>query len=268
MPYFQRFAEFNESTYGSLVTSEVARFLRQQGDLTGVPITPTLRDEADLGYDVSINARWGMIYLQYKIAEYLRGVDAREYWKLNHPYFRFAVKTDVTSNWKVQHNTLCELEKKEAPRGGLVFYTAPIFLTMNELFTHLSNEAVADQSVFTSPLHLGPVAPDTLHRYTYTSAADVVPFSEPGPERNGSLGLVASSIREILPDTDPDSLSNYLSRTATLLREVSGLDSSQDSTAVEQVARITFALSLQPILVRYADRTTPAEDPRQPERLG
>ena len=55
---------------------------------------------------------------------------------------------------------------------------------MNDLFAYLSNDAVADQSVFASPLQGGTVEADAVHHYTYMSQnqADVVPFSEPGPE--------------------------------------------------------------------------------------
>lgn len=259
MPYDQRFAEFNESTYAQWATAEVTHWLLAEKDLMAVPITPNLTDEADLGYDLGVTARWGMVYLQYKISEYMRGRTAAEYWHWGHPYFRFKVKTDRTSNWKIQHNTLCDLEDREIPRGGLVYYMAPIFLTEDELFTHLSNQTVVDHSVFASPLQLGPVAPDAVHRYTYTCQRDVVPFSEPGPERPGDFGLIARSIREVVGSNDRELLAGYLDLTAEVLREVSSFDLPPELPAVQRIARMSYALSLQPVLVRYESAAADAE---------
>lgn len=259
MRYDQRFAEFNESTYAQLATGEVTRALLQHDDLVGIPITPTLRDESDLGYDMSVPAKWGMVYLQYKLSEYMRGGNAKEYAFLNRPYFRFTVKTGITSNYKIQHNTLCDLETLELRRGGLVYYMAPIFLTENELLSHFSNDTVVDHSIVASPLQLGPVAQNAVHRYTYTHQRNVRPFSEPGPERTGDFDQVLDAIRQSASGIDRVPLSIFLERTAVLLREVSGLDADSAMPAVQQIARISFALSLQPLVVQQAARPEDGE---------
>lgn len=244
-------AEFNESTYAFKVTAEVSQYLTNQQALTAFPFIPTLRAEADLGYDVSIGARWGMIYLQYKIPEYMFGPTAREYGWLNHSYFRFTVKSDETTNGSIQHNVLCALETRETPLGGGVCYVAPIFLTDADFLTYYQTDTVIEQSVFASPLHLGTIARDELHRYTYTSQADVVPFSEPRAERSGSLSSVLSGIREVLAQVEPTLLANYLDRTASTLREIGNLYVEPALPAIQQIAALASALSLQPVLVRY-----------------
>jgi len=251
VPYDHRFAEFNESTYAQVATAEVTDWLVQEQDLMAVPITPHQTEEADLGYDLGVSARWGMVYLQFKVSEYMRGGNAAEYWYWNQHYFRFKVKTDMTTNGRVQHNTLCDLESREASRGGLVLYMAPLFLTQDELFLHLLGRTAVDQSVFASPLQLGLVAPGDVHRYTYTSHRDVVPFSEPGPERPGGFDLVTSGLRQVLSAKDPQPLSTYLAGAAEVLGAVGGLSTDADLTPAQRIAQFSYALSLQPWLVRY-----------------
>ena len=263
-----RHAEFNESTYATIVTAQLTSWLQQHGALRGVPITPTLKAEADLGYDVATPAKWGMIYLQYKLAEYMRGSNARERAWLRGNYFRFKVKTDMTKNGKVQHNTLCELEARELPRGGLVFYTAPIFLTVEDLFKHLSEGTVLEHSVFALPSQLGKVTAGDLHRYTYTKKSDVRPFSEPGPERSASFAEFQREVSVALEASETESLTKYLGDTVAALAQLSEvaspgaagvprgrLGTDGETSRVQQLSGLAASLDLQPILLRQADNT-------------
>lgn len=215
MPYQQRQADFNESMYAMYLTFEIQRWLYEQGDLVGVAITPTLREEADLGYDAAIPRQWAILYLQFKVPQYLRRPHANEFHVFGEPYFRFAVKTDATNNGMVQHNVLCDLEAT----GADVFYASPCFLTNDELFQHAFNDGMYQNSVFPRPSQLGPVDEGSDHCYAYTSSLDVRSFSEPGPPKNASFELVRKAVSASVETAELENLGRFLEREISKLRK-------------------------------------------------
>jgi len=220
MPYEQGQADFNESMYAMYLAVEIQRWLYEQGDLVGVAITPTLRSEADLGYDAAIPRQWAMLYLQFKVPQYLRRRHANEFPVFGEPYFRFAVKTDATSNGMVQHNLLCDLEAT----GADVFYASPCFLTNDELFQHAFTDGMYLNSVFPRPSQLGPVDEGSDHCYAYTSSVDVRSFSEPGPPKQASFELVRNAVSAGVQTAELESLGRFLEREISKLPEnASGL---------------------------------------------
>ncbi|NIH52283.1 hypothetical protein FHX76_000151 [Lysinibacter cavernae] len=208
MSYSQRQADFNESTYAMYLTVEIQRWLHAQGDLDGIALLPSLRQEADLGYDIAIPRRWAMLYLQFKMPRYLRRSNANEYAVFGKPYFRFAVKTDVTLNGLVQHNALYDLEVT----GADVFYASPCFLTSDELAQHVSNDGLYPNSVFPRPSQLGRVLPDSQHCYAYTSTGDIRAFSEPGPPMEASFESVQRTMSASVEVAETRTLEDFVER--------------------------------------------------------
>lgn len=245
----KRRPEFNESTYGTHVTAELTTWLKINSALDGVPLHPSIREEAELGYDASFPAVWGMIYIQYKMPEFMRGARAAERPYIGSSYFRFPVKTDATKNRKIQHNTLCDLEDAQARSNGLVCYMAPFFLSEREFLARILSDTVIDGSIYASPCQLGRVKPESRHSYTYTGLNDVRPFSEPLPMRSGDFRGAVSRLSD-LDNRDSTPLNQYLSGCWDDLTTVSGTELGSQIPLIRRVVLLASALNLQPVLVR------------------
>lgn len=249
MPYDQGETDFNEMAYGMYVTFEVQAWLRLQGDLDGVAMPPTLREEADLGYDMAIPRRWGLLFLQFKIPRYLRRSNASEYHTFGEPYFRFPVKTDVTSNGNVQHNVLCNLER----HGNDVFYAAPAFLTSRELSDFALNDGMYVNSVFPRPTDLGDVDAGSQHCFAYTDSANVRAFSEPGPKLPRPFSVLESAMRTSVAEAEERPLREFMASSLNSLSELVDLPGSTSLEPTQRFALAASSVGLQPILVHAAE---------------
>jgi len=104
----------SEKTVELNVTTEFMNWMWKVHHSTFTAIAPTQRQEAKLGYDVSISAKGFGFYIQYKRA-HLKG--AEYIYDLN----RTAARD--------QHKKLCALESTGVP----VFYALPVFTTVSEV---------------------------------------------------------------------------------------------------------------------------------------
>lgn len=246
-------AEFNESTYAQNVTAEIVDWLRNERTLSGKPILPSLSDEADLGYDLSIPAKWGMLYIQYKLSEYMTRSHAREYRYIGADYYRFTVKTDRTLNGNIQHNALCALEKMARGSNGLVFYMAPCFITDADFDQFFREGTVLDNSVYARPLHLGMVKEGALHRYAYTGLHDVRPFSEPLPEGHGAVRELLGDLGGRVSEAPRTALGDYLEQQIELLEAIQNQPIGRELPLLTRLYSNSASLGLQPVLVRSND---------------
>lgn len=244
--YVKRFVEFNESTFGHHLISEIERWLWRQNDLTGVAITPSLQDEADLGYDAAIEARWGMLFLQFKIPEHLGARNAAEYHVFGGSYYRFSVKTDETRNGSIQHNVLCDLEGS----GEAVFYASPCLLAMRDFVTYVRASRLIDNSVFPRPSQLGRVPEGSNHSFAYSNATDVRSFSEPGPPAEAGFSVPASRLRSIVQESEPQALSDFLAAKDDVLTSAVELPSAPDASRVQRISMASSTVGLFPFIVR------------------
>ncbi|MGP5083035.1 hypothetical protein ACTXJ8_14865 [Corynebacterium variabile] len=189
--------EFRENVYSAFATVQLASMANSASTMAQSLHMPTQLKESQLGYDASMKVKSKVVYLQYKVSDYLNTPNAKQYYHHNGPYYRFRVKTDKVNN-NIQHNALCNLQKN-AP-NAIVRYCAPIFHTMQELadihFPSNSSPAqhlrpahalsgtpkygVLDHSVLISPTILGPVQENSSHVMTYSArTAQAVAFSSP-----------------------------------------------------------------------------------------
>lgn len=245
MLYNQSEADFNETAYGMYLTHELQGWFKLQDDLDGIALPPTLRDEADLGYDMAIPRKWGFLYLQFKMPDYLRRRNASEWRTFGQPYFRFKVKTDVTSNGRIQHNVLCDLEDE----GEAVFYAAPAFLTSHELTYYALKDCIYANSAFPRPSDLGHVLPRSNHCFAYINCRDVRAFSEPGPSVSRGFYELTRRVRGVVEESEPIVLDQFLSRSAVRLVEVVGASSRSDVGPLQSVLLASSSVGLMPILV-------------------
>ena len=146
-------AEITEISYSTALTFElVTRF----GFLTlGAPTFPSLRKEAIYkpgGDNPSVP-----LFLQYKLGDHIIGSASslRGYWGV--PYYRFLIHPRKKIK---RQELLVRLEN----HGHLVYYLAPEFHTMGELFDALMKTEVLAHSTFWPPRAFGRFA--EVERYT------------------------------------------------------------------------------------------------------
>lgn len=245
MAYSQRKTEFNENAYGMHLTIELQQWFRDQNDLDGIALPPTLREESELGYDMTIPRRWGILYLQFKVPEYIRGRNGKQYKAFGSPYFRFKVKTDKTMNGKVQHNILCDLEDQ----GQDVFYAAPAFLTSRELIYYAQYDGMYANSVFPSPSDLQHVAAGSQHCFAYTDSRDIRAFSEPGPMLSRGFEEMVGRVRQNIQDSEPVVLGEFLSDAVFRLQDVTKLAIEADLNFARWISLVSSSVGLLPMLV-------------------
>lgn len=244
--------EFNESTFAALVQREIVNHIAADPDdeLVALPVVPTLTNEADGGYDLSIESRWALIFLQFKLPVWVYGSNGGQRQRWGKSYFRFGVKTQTTSNGQEQHNTLVDLANNRRPGAGFVYYCAPVFRTEVEFLGHVQASTVINNSVFPSPLALGRVAPSSAHCYTYVDPYEVVPFSDPLPKSPASVSTMLDTVWGGARAGETMPLGQFLSSAGSVLREITGVDLNDSAPPLMAVATISSVLSLQPILLR------------------
>ncbi len=236
----------SESRFAFAATFEIVESLGGLGALSAAPVVPSLRSEADLGFDVAIPGAWVTLYLQYKLSRRLVTGQAGQYYHFGQPYFRFYVKTDGTANGTCQHNVLCALEQRLAGSSGIVFYAAPIFTEPGELNGHMRARRVTDYTVFARPTQLGAVTLDTSHCYCYTSPGDVTPFSVPGEPVASSFSRVRAALVE--EASEPSLLSSHLRTQYEVLRASADMDLDAYQSP-RDLAAASAMLGLQAIVV-------------------
>jgi hypothetical protein len=148
--------EFTEFSYGFALTYEIAHAL--QPELVAAPLFPSLLEGT--GGEAGFPA-WGYpIFLQFKLAEYMKTAHAREWPVYGSSYFRLTVPARVRSN---RHNLLRALSAEEPD----VYYAGPAFyrqLEFNQAF--VSNQLLNESRLL--PLRQLPdVADDQPHYITY-----------------------------------------------------------------------------------------------------
>lgn len=238
-----------EYSYGLALTIEAVENLGGLPKLAAAPLMPTLQHEANLGFDIALQSSWLLLCLQYKIPQRLERRNAGQAAQFGVPYFRFEVKTNLTSNGRCQHNVLYDLELSLRPSGGLVRYAAPLFDTSAELSHHALNGTLIDASVFIAPSVLGRVSPGEKHCFAYTTRSNVRAYSEPGPETNAAFSLALDQMLSAASDS-PRPLSEFLERMYSDLREVAEFDLAPDLPVERRLALAAASLGLQAIVVQ------------------
>lgn len=189
--------EFRENVYTAFATVQLANMAKSASGMARNLRMPTQMQESTLGYDARMKVKGKIVYLQYKVSDFLFATSARQYNYYNAPYFRFKVKTDEVNGF-IQHNALRDLQIYNP--NAMVRYCAPMFYTMQELadihFSTASSPAqsvrrahslsgtsaygVLDHSALLSPLMLDEVDEDSVHVMTYSaSSSKAISFSFP-----------------------------------------------------------------------------------------
>ena len=133
-------SEITEISYSTALTYEL---VTQYGFLTlAAPTLPSLRKEVIYQPGKKIKAE--VLFIQYKLGDYIIGTGSslKAYWGI--PYYRFSIHP---RNKYKRHDLLRHLEGLT----HLVYYVAPEFHTMNELYDSLMSRKVIANSRFWAP---------------------------------------------------------------------------------------------------------------------
>lgn len=131
--------QFSEFSYGFALSREMMNL----PDFTGTPLLPSTREEGKLGFDLKIPKSGYPMFLQFKLADYLKRPNSK-YIKdgsYDEPYYRVAV---YNRNRSRQHNILWDL----AHKGEQVFYAAPAFHTQNDFDKNFTSNGIYKGSAF------------------------------------------------------------------------------------------------------------------------
>lgn len=200
--------EFRENLYTAFATVQLASMAKSASAMAQSLRMPTQLEESKLGYDATMEVGSKVVYLQYKVSDYLSAPNSKQYKDYNEPYYRFRVKTDI-ANGHIQHNVLWNLQTNFP--NAIVRYCAPAFHTNQQLanihFSSASSPApslrlthylsgtgkygVLDHSALLSPTILKPVKPYSPHVITYSaSSSKALSFSSPNEGRTESFETV------------------------------------------------------------------------------
>jgi len=129
------------------------------------------------------------VFLQFKIVEQMRRGTAKEYaspgFPLSLPFYRMHLRNTARSD---QHALLVKLEQS----GGLVYYIAPGFDSIQLLNQYFSSLATIENSIYLKPSEIGDIDDAGEHSIAFQSASSAVVyrFSEMMVEiRRSSLDL-------------------------------------------------------------------------------
>ncbi|MGD8623765.1 MAG: hypothetical protein PVF47_12290 [Anaerolineae bacterium] len=150
--------EFSEFSYGFALSYEVMNAL--QPGVVGAPLFPSLRAQAGTGTDVEFAPAGCPLFLQFKLAAYMKTARAKQWATYGGPYFRVVIPGRTRSN---QHNLLRELSRVEPE----VYYAAPAFYRQIEFNQAFVNDEILFQSRFIALRHLPDLADDREHYLTY-----------------------------------------------------------------------------------------------------
>ena len=146
----------SEFSFGYALTEELAS--GAFGPLIAEPIFPSLIQEGQPGggYDLQLPLVGAPLFLQFKLSDCMVSRSAAEWDIFNRSYYRMHLRPGRHSD---QHALLRTLEAS----GEEVYYVAPYFHTTEELNTHYSNQAVAENSIWFRPSTIGALPDDDDH---------------------------------------------------------------------------------------------------------
>jgi hypothetical protein len=155
---------YTEFSFGYAFTENLMRSVTARP--SGAPVFPNLNQEAELGYDVRIDFPAAPLFFQYKLPELMVRSTAAEISQyalpgISVPFFRMPLMRRDLSE---QHALLMGLERRFP---GAVYY-ATSEIEDNNAFNGAYNAGqVHEQSVFFSPIDIGPLPDDGLHVVAY-----------------------------------------------------------------------------------------------------
>ena len=222
MPWQRPDDTFSEFTYGFALINELVG--SPNPPILSVPVFPSLLAEgrAGGGYDVALSRPGRPLFLQFKLAQYMHGWNAREFSQpsrqrpfFNRPFYRMHVRPRGASK---QHELLLDLEQQ---RIGRVQYCAPAFHTLGQLNAFYNAKRIARYSRFVRPSQLPTISDDDEHWLSFQRArgGTTAFFSAEGRRIELDEHPIQEQLREMLPGPDDPPLHHTLRRLLSWFEE-------------------------------------------------
>ena len=194
--------EISEFSYGYALTNELVD--RYGLSSSGAPYFPNQFQEGQSGGGFDMQLPGVPFFFQFKASDKLIKRNAMESSQLGVPYYRFEVKSSLSS---LQHSLLRALELKYK----YVYYAAPIFSSCVNLNRYYSSKSIAKNSIFLSPKKLGKLDDGEPHTVSFTNTDPVVVRSEPVYVKRETI-LYAEELFDLkqIPDITVGNLVNQL----------------------------------------------------------
>lgn len=164
--------EISEFSYGFALVDELIHW--HNWPLTAVPIYPSLRKEAHLGYDAVLQRGGIPVFFQFKLSHCMVRNSAREVEDgyFFPPIYRMHLRP---RGYSQQHALLIDLESK----GNEVYYAAPVFHLPSELNDAYLNHEIHNRSRFFRPSKIGSLPDYNPHYLAFQQSGDFVFYSQP-----------------------------------------------------------------------------------------
>ncbi len=161
-----RLPEFSEFSFGFALTENLMNGSYLPG-VRGAPTFPNLYSEgkAGGGYDVEIPAKGVPLFLQFKIPQVVTKSTKKRPAGFALPYYRMHL---LRRKFSLQHQSLLT----HAKQRRLVFYSAPLFHTTNNLNSYYDRREVPKNCAFFRPQQIGPLD-DAAHYVAYEKPSKV-----------------------------------------------------------------------------------------------
>jgi hypothetical protein len=147
-------AEFSEFSYGFALSYEVMNAIE---GIAGVPVFPSLRQGE---HTASAELTGWPVFLQFKLADWMKGSTAKYRSHYGASYFRVTVPSHIHSS---QHNLLRALSAIEPE----VYYAAPQFYRRHEFNALFGQNRIFAESVFVPLTGLPDLDDDAEHDMCY-----------------------------------------------------------------------------------------------------
>ena len=159
---------FTEFSYGYAFTENLIRW-SSRGP-TAAPVFPNLVQEAQFGYDVSVDLPGLPLFFQFKLPELMVRQTAREIAHhglrdIKTPFFRMPLMRRDLSD---QHKNLIQLEN-QFPNS--VFYASTAVDSLAKFNSAYARARVHLQSVLFSPNEIGLLPDDKAHSVSYSTTS-------------------------------------------------------------------------------------------------
>lgn len=155
--------EFSELQFAFGLLNELVNNCWAPGRAWSLPIFPTQREEAALGYDVKMKGPIRTLYLQFKVPEKVTSSRGKYWEEFEAPYYQFKIWPDARSH---QHNILVDLANKDP--HNKVYYCSPGFHTGEEFERFFCHQQIAKKTIYVPCAKLEKISGKDRHNICYT----------------------------------------------------------------------------------------------------
>lgn len=234
--------QFSESQYCLGLGRELLEVLSPSVGW-GPPYLPTQRDEANSGFDFSLQGPIKTLFIQFKVPEKLTRSNAKYWNHFNGPYYRTKIMKETDSN---QHNLLVRLAEDDVRNN--VIYSSPIFHKQSEFTNYYSSNTIMENSVAIDCRGLSEISGDTQHYFAYNVNPDrCYMFSKP-KEIEGQI--IKKYILKAQESEPYDDVNDFI-ESITSIFDKDEIDVGENEKTQDKIIAISEFLAIQKNIFMY-----------------